>query len=85
MALADESAVRAVIPARLCACGAWGDLGEDLLRQSWALYQTPGLEQYLWKGASGEKNSKVSKGLTFLLIFLADLQSEVVFGGFPSQ
>lgn len=45
MALAD-SAVRTVIsPVRLRGSGARGAGG--LLRQSWALYQTPGLEQDL--------------------------------------
>lgn len=69
-----DSAVRTVIsPVRLQGSGTGG---EDLLRQSWALYQTPGLEQHLWKEKKQESGSK--KSLTYVLIFHADLQSEVV-------
>lgn len=54
---------------------------KDLLRQSWALYQTLGLE-HLWKGVSGKKKRDQAgvgsgrKSLTSVLIFHADLQSE---------
>lgn len=71
MALADACTV--ISPVRLQGSGTGG---EDLLRQSWALYQTPGLEQHLWKEKKQESGSK--KSLTYVLIFHADLQSEVV-------